>query len=161
MLNSVKHSWSSPKMCSHLTNTIHGTDPVFAEEGFLEKPHNVILSFIATVQVKLLDIKMLGGIPMPHYNILLDNLQATNPDAWTSIHLFIMSLKYPTAMYGMGCSVHLSPCRICHFHTHSTGLCSFPSIPGWNGPPLRKRGPNYNKGCGQNWSIATNNHNMF
>lgn len=132
----VQSMWNTETIYQHIVDTIIETDNTYFPTATLPALHATIHHFIESIRVERLDTKISGGVLAPRYNIFSDNPPSTDPATWAAVRLYLAELKYPSAMDGTGTKERLIPCLICHSHTHPTGLCPFPNIPGWNGPAI-------------------------
>ena len=113
-------------------------------------------SFIESVRAERVDFKVSGGLSLPRYNILADS-PTSNPEAWTKLRTYLLSLSYQSDLDGCGTIVNFIPCTLCHSIAHPWGLCPFPNIPLWNGPKHSMKPPaTQNRGRGRG---RHNNHN--
>ncbi|KAG2032912.1 hypothetical protein BDR03DRAFT_1014861 [Suillus americanus] len=94
-------------------------DDIFSKGGFSddELVYKATRDLIKSARVKLLNFKVMGGLSVPHYNML-----ATSPtndaQTWTKLRSFLHTLKYPTNLDGCGAAAALFPCQICHSLAH-------------------------------------------
>ena len=92
-------------------------------------------SFIDSLRVEHLDIKVSGGAASPHFNIFAKGSTIRNDSTWSEIRAFLANRSYGNNLIGYGIT-KTSPykCTLCHGVDHPRGLCPFPSTQGWNGP---------------------------
>jgi hypothetical protein len=106
-----------------------------------EDRHSVetcIRTFIASMYVSRLDAKGKGDAPAPRFNIYANGALIRNDNAWCRIRAYFANRTYSSPLLGQA-TTQLTPftCYLCHGVDHPRGLCPFPDIIGWNGPPLR------------------------
>lgn len=103
-------------------------------ENFLDNVQELLNS----VEVKRVDIKEAGNILSPRFNILVNSNLIPDHKTWVQVRHFLANRTYDTPVQGQG-TTHTAEfdCGICHGVDHPRGLCPFPAIPGWNGPPWR------------------------
>ena len=98
-----------------------------------------LTTFIESLWVNKLDIKLRGNIPAPSYCIYTQGSIIDNDNTWSCIRDFVMSRKYKIEFQNPGCNFIPNLARtICHGIDHPRGLCPFPKVPGWNGPLHRE-----------------------
>jgi hypothetical protein len=97
-------------------------------------------SFVESARIERIDFKVSGGLSLPRYNIFADS-PTGNPDTWTKLRAYLLSLSYQSDLDGRGVTVNFIPCTLCHSIAHPRGLCPFPDIPLWNGPKHSTKPP--------------------
>ncbi|KAF8546649.1 hypothetical protein OG21DRAFT_1527693 [Imleria badia] len=151
----VQRTWATQERCENIANIICTADPSFTSTIEHDRLRNAIQTFITTIQVEHVDIKLPGGVPALCFNIMTNNPPSMDPRAWTNLCISLSTLKYHSNMDSTGKSQCMAPCAICHSHTHLTGLCPFPAIPGWNGPTTRPKNLSPNRGIGHGRPCGT------
>ena len=101
-------------------------------------------TYVSAMYVQCVNTKMKGGILSPKFNVYTETKDIHHHFTWNKIRKFLANRTYKTTMLGQ-CSVVTKPhnCSICHGVDHPKGMCTFPTLPGWNGPVART-------GAGQN-----------
>jgi hypothetical protein len=131
--NIVKNVWLDDQS-QDFFQRLHQAMRIGEIDNFLESVQN----FLNSVEVKRLDIKEAGNILSPRFNILTDSRHITDHQTWTQIRHYLANRTYDTPVQGQGTTTTAEfDCGICHGVDHPRGLCPFPAIPGWNGPPWR------------------------
>ncbi|KAJ7577692.1 hypothetical protein C8J56DRAFT_1060867 [Mycena floridula] len=94
----------------------------------------VHLDFVHSVEIRNIRINHSGGQPINAVNVYA-TFPFTSLSGFTELRRIITSLRFRTKMTGEGRAIP-APflCHICRGMDHPTGLCPFPSIPGWMGP---------------------------
>lgn len=134
----VQSTWAELEIRETILMVLSDKDPFFQWEDVRAQAPKYIDIFIDSVRVEFLDYKVAGGIETPRFNIYADS-PTISPDAWTALREFLTSLGYPTSLYGTGTATPLFLCTLCHSISHPRGLCDFPSVPHWNGPPHEQK----------------------
>ena len=94
-----------------------------------------IIEFLESARVHHLDVRSEGGQEDPHYNIYANGEAIQNNTTWLELRKFLRSRVYRSNYHGDGKAMDYDyVCSLCHGHDHPRGLCTFPHIPGWNGP---------------------------
>jgi hypothetical protein len=103
---------------------IHTSDPL----------PNTLKRIIDSVEVKALQMHEKGGEPKLIWNIYIDSPtnSLTAHREWLQI---AQSLRFVTALNGVGTPFQIQGCVGCKSTDHPTGLCPFPKLPGWFAPP--------------------------
>ena len=132
----VKNVWESDHTNTFVNNLL--TETPLDER---EKVASDIQHLIETMNLIRLNIKITGNTLSPRYNVYADCGEFSNDKTWSALRSFLLSTEYSALMQGR-VSTELIPfrCTCCHSVDHPRGLCPFPSLPGWNGPPRETRG---------------------
>ncbi|KAH7919027.1 hypothetical protein BV22DRAFT_1134148 [Leucogyrophana mollusca] len=125
-------TWAMDETRGELVDILSETD--MAEEEIYPK----IVTFIQSINVKYVDWKIHGGIPLPCFNVFTPS-PTYDPAAWTKIRAYLRSLHYTAPLEGHGFAAAFVPCQICNSVDHPRGMCPFPKIPLWNGPTIQNR----------------------
>jgi hypothetical protein len=103
---------------------IHTSDPL----------PNALQRITDSIDVKALQMHEKGGEPKLVWNIYINS--PTNSliahREWLQI---AQSLRFVTALNGVGTPFQIQGCVGCKSTDHPTGLCPFPKLPGWFAPP--------------------------
>jgi len=93
--------------------------------------------FTASMSVTRLDTKGRGDTPAPHFNIFANGSTIQDDSNWCNIRSYLANRIYSSPLLGRATTL-LTPfnCTLCHGVDHPRGLCTFPNVVGWNGPPL-------------------------
>ena len=100
---------------------------------------NTICLLMDSMWVEKLDTKRAGETMAPSFNIYTDSGGISIDEVWVRLRNHLTAQTYRSSMQGSG-KTKAAPfhCGICHGVDHPRGLCPFPDIPGWNGPPRRR-----------------------
>jgi hypothetical protein len=130
ILNMVRSVWLGDEVLD-VVDAISETFP----EDTRTQVKSTILEFLNSVRVSLLEVKTVGDILQPHFNVYATGSLISNDDVWLYLRKFLAGCKYGSPTHGVGTTI-ITPfqCTICHGVDHPKGLCPFPKIPGWNGP---------------------------
>jgi hypothetical protein len=95
-------------------------------------------TFIASMYVTRLDVKGRGDVPAPRFNIFANGSIIQDDYTWCRIKTFFANRIYSSLLLGRATPQPApSTCGLCHSVDHPRGLCPFPNVIGWNGPPIR------------------------
>ncbi|KAJ7573791.1 hypothetical protein C8J56DRAFT_1065712 [Mycena floridula] len=94
----------------------------------------VHLDFVNSIDIRHIHINYSGGQPGNAINVYAD-FPFSSMSGYMELHRIVTRLRFRTIMIGEGRAIP-SPflCHICRGMDHPTGLCPFPTIPGWLGP---------------------------
>jgi hypothetical protein len=101
-------------------------DPSLA---YLEAPERAA-TVMKTLRIRMINIRAQGGTLRPIANIYINCPFESDTD-WTRLVEAVAQTKFKHSLLGTG-TIHRGwMCTICHGADHPSGLCPFPSIPGW------------------------------
>lgn len=124
--------WSRSQLRELLFPIIQRNPTLVGQDPFAYMEH-----LIASVHLEILPTKVKDIGDAPIVNVYLGPF-TRRPDDFLLVKRFLSSLSYnedPTVGEGY---VHPGwSCTGCHANDHPRGLCPFPILPGWNGPPPR------------------------
>ena len=131
--NMVQKVWQDDKSQESF-QTI--TQPRNAQER--EDNQLILKDLIATMKIERLDIRKKGNILTPKFNVYAESARISSDIIWSDVRHFLANRSYDTSMLGRA-TIQVTPydCAICHSADHPRGLCTFPKVPGWNGPTWR------------------------
>jgi hypothetical protein len=130
LVHSVWHDEDSTEFLESITNS-------FPDEDHLHVTLS-LRTFVASMYVTRLDIKGRGDAPAPRYNVYANGSTIHDDNTWCRIKAYFANRIYSSMLLGQATTQHTPySCGLCHSVDHPRGLCPFPNIPGWNGPPLR------------------------
>ncbi|EPQ61173.1 hypothetical protein GLOTRDRAFT_90427 [Gloeophyllum trabeum ATCC 11539] len=86
------------------------------------------------IEVEHIEAKAQGGTRALLWKVKLRYNPFHHIEIWVFFHNLLVGLSYPTNMAGIGEPYFPRPCAICSCVSHMRGLCTLPSLPGWNGP---------------------------
>lgn len=134
----ILKTWNTDKMYDEYTGIIT-KDPEFPTEASLEHQSqwlvNTFHKLLDSLQVVVLELKLSGNIPAPRFHIFAQ-IPTDHPKTWHDLRNLLEMSPYIDPLHGMAARAALRPCSLCHCISHPRGLCPFPEIDGWLGPPL-------------------------
>ncbi|KAA1474322.1 hypothetical protein DENSPDRAFT_852207 [Dentipellis sp. KUC8613] len=92
-----------------------------------------IESFMTSMTVKHYDIRVRGAV-IHRFNVYANGSCFDNEDQWYEVRATLRSIPYRTRLNGVGISINLVSCSLCHGIDHPRGKCPFPNLQGWEGP---------------------------
>jgi len=133
ILEMVQKVWQDPDTLNFLQSIILEAPP-----GEREDESRRLNDFIISLTVARMDIKEKKNTPAPHYNVYAKGNHIRNHLTWVRIRAYLANRTYASNMQGCA-TTNTKPfsCGVCHSTDHPRGLCPFPELPGWNGPPRR------------------------
>ena len=140
----VVDTWKDNEIKNYMGSILQEEDPFFQNGQNIDRLEPQLDAFIHSVEVELLNYKAAGGVATPRFVILAES-PTSCAQAWTTIKLFITSLRYTSSLVGVGGASKMFRCSLCHSISHPRGLCEFPNVPFWNGPLIDQK-PKNNKG---------------
>lgn len=129
----IAETWNDPINKDRLINTLQMFDIEFTGKNLRPAAQEAIETMISSLTVEYIDFKDPGGIPSPRFNVFAHS-PTKDMLAFANIRLLLFSSVYISLLCGVGRSVKLFSCQICHSFNHPRGLCLFPHLQGWNGP---------------------------
>ena len=128
----VKSAWGSEKAKRFIESLIDETP---ADER--SKAISDIETMFSSLYIERLDIKEIGNNFCPRFNVYANCDDFSNDKLWERLRTFFLDLLYISPMEAVPATTERIPfiCTCCHGVDHPRGLCPFPDLPGWNGPP--------------------------
>jgi hypothetical protein len=129
----VQSVWQDPETLTFLQSIILEAPPGDRDNEGLR-----LNDFISSLSVTRLDLKEKKNKPAPNFNVYAKGVHIRNHLTWIRIRAFLANRSYVSHMQGRAVIV-IKPfsCGLCHGSDHPRGLCPYPELPGWNGPPRR------------------------
>jgi hypothetical protein len=98
----------------------------------VERAANILL----TLDIRIIKFSAQGGIPRPIANMYI-NCPFEKDEDWTRLVDAVAKVEFRHSFLGTGTVRQGWSCTICHGSDHPSGLCPFPSTPGWiNAKPI-------------------------
>jgi hypothetical protein len=105
---------------------ISASDPALSK---LEA-HQWAAEVIKTLRINMINIRAQGGLLWPIANMYIDCPCESDED-WSRLVDAVAQTKFKHSLLGTG-TIHCGwTCTICHGVDHPSGLCPFPTVPGW------------------------------
>jgi hypothetical protein len=127
----VHKVWHDEQTAQYFQELIDGAPDV-------EKAHikEVLQNFVESMRTERLNIKESAASLSPRYNVLANGSIIPNDVLWSRLSDYFAARTYTLPLQGDG-TVQMSPyrCGLCHGVDHPRGLCPFPNVKGWKGPP--------------------------
>ncbi|KAI0035779.1 hypothetical protein K488DRAFT_82672 [Vararia minispora EC-137] len=120
----------------HLRQSI-SSSPAYQDLHTAHQHHPDMPHFLHRIRIDSLPIRDSGGRPTPAYR-LYAHLPSDDPNEQQRARDSLRSISFDHHLYGAATQATYK-CRHCHGVDHPSGLCPFPSLPGWQGPnPLSR-----------------------
>ncbi|KAG9310632.1 hypothetical protein JVU11DRAFT_9201 [Chiua virens] len=137
-LHVVRSTWESSQLYDELSTTFakdpdYPSDTAPTQQGAFMM--SVFRTLINTLAVTTVDNKLSGGIPAPRFNVFA-RIPTCSPETWRNVRRILESTTYSSPVHGTAIPVAKRQCTYCKCLTHPRGLCPFPEVDSWKGPPL-------------------------
>jgi hypothetical protein len=124
--------WNNRNTANFLTSIVNTS----LEENNVKTAQN-LRTFIALMHITCLDVKGKGDTPTPCFNVYTNGSIIQDNYTWCCIKSYFTNRVYSSLLLGWATPQHTPYlCGLCHGADHLCGLCPFPNVIGWNGPPL-------------------------
>ncbi|KAH9178323.1 hypothetical protein EDB89DRAFT_1901866 [Lactarius sanguifluus] len=127
----VKNVWES-ETTKDYTQSLADQAP----EEEREQTRAELTHVLKSMSITRLDTKEAGNVLKPRFNVYTDSSNISYDVLWLRLCTYLCNKPYKTSMESCG-TTDKPPfiCSNCHGANHPRGLCPFPELMGWNGPP--------------------------
>jgi hypothetical protein len=132
--NLIFQEVEADEVATLIRTTIHNNERARAFIHSSDPLPNALKRITDSIEVRALQMHEKGGEPKMIWNIYANSPtnSLTAHREWLQI---AQSLRFVTALNGVGTPFQLQGCVGCKSTDHPTGLCPFPKLPGWFAPP--------------------------